>query len=75
MSLKKIRKAKGLLQQQLAELSGVSVNTIRSYEQGKRDINIAEIENISKLAIALNVPISELLTDEKLKKLLENAVL
>ena len=44
------RKARGLTAQDLAELTGINVNTIRGYESGRTG---ASLMNMTKLAIAV----------------------
>ena len=51
--LQKLRKAQGLTQAQLADLSGVSLRMIQLYEQRQNDINKASGETINALARAL----------------------
>ncbi|MCR5436718.1 MAG: helix-turn-helix domain-containing protein [Treponema sp.] len=51
--LQKIRKARGLTQKQLSELSGVSLRMIQLYEQRRNDINQASGQTINNLARAL----------------------
>lgn len=51
------RKAQRYSQKELAELSGVSRVTIAHIEEGKVD---PKIDTLIKIAIALNVPTSEL---------------
>ena len=51
--LQKIRKARGLTQKQLSELSGVSLRMIQLYEQRQNDINQASGQTINALARAL----------------------
>lgn len=60
-NLKNIRKERGYNQKQLAELSGVNVRMIQFYEQGARDINIAQADTVYKLAQALECNMEELL--------------
>lgn len=72
-NLSKIRREKGLLQKELADLSGVELRTIQSYEQGIRDINGSELANILRLASALGCAVSDLLTDETLRELCRKA--
>ena len=59
--LKSIRVYRGLSQQALANLSGVSIRTIQNYEQGTKDINKAAITTIQSLALALDCAINELM--------------
>lgn len=56
--LKSLRKEKKLTQSALAEKSGVSLNTIFSFESGRRENPTSE--TISKLAAALEVDPGEL---------------
>lgn len=57
--LREVRKRRGLSQQDLAELSGVSVSLIRKLEQGERED--ARVETLRKLAEALRVPTTSLM--------------
>lgn len=52
------RKKKSYTQKQLAELSGVATITIQQYEANKRE---PKVENIQKIALALNVSINDLM--------------
>lgn len=56
-NLKETRIEKGLSQQTLAELSGISNTTISSYETGKKTPNI---DSLARLANALKVSIDRL---------------
>ena len=60
-NLKRIRKASGLSQTQLSELSGVSMRMISKYETGEKDINKAHALTVFKLAEVLGVTVEELL--------------
>lgn len=57
--LASIRKRRGLTQRELAQESGVSVQLIRSLEQGAREDT--RLETARKLAVALRVPTTELI--------------
>lgn len=59
--IRAIRKAKGLTQQQLAELSGLDDAYIGSVERGERNFSIDTFE---KVLVALNVTINELMTSQ-----------
>ncbi len=59
--LKAIRKHCGLTQAELAHTSGVSLNTIRAYEQKNKDLDKAQSDILLRLAKALKCDISELL--------------
>lgn len=52
-----IRKAKGLTQEQLAEVSGFHYTYIGAIERGEKNITLL---NLEKLAFALNVGVQEL---------------
>jgi transcriptional regulator with XRE-family HTH domain len=56
LQLKKIRKAKGKTQEEVATAIGVGARTYQSYEAGTSDIKISDLE---KLAIFLNVEPAE----------------
>lgn len=60
-TLRRIRLARHLTQQQLAELSGVYVRTILKIELGEADIGNITSRNLKKLADALNVKMDKLL--------------
>lgn len=59
--LKTARKYCGLTQEALANKSGVSLNTIRAYEQKSKDLNKAQFDIVMRLARALKSDVSELL--------------
>ena len=61
-SLKKIRQQRKLTQSQLAEISGVNIRSIRSYEQGDNDILKAQGDTLYMLARALDCSIEELIS-------------
>ena len=58
--LKKLRKKAGLTQEELSETLGISYMTVRRWESGK---SIPRIDEIRRIAQALNVPESDLLND------------
>lgn len=58
--LKELRKKRGLTAEQLAKLSNVSVNTIRSIDSGKYDIHKSKIQTLEALANALHCKIKDL---------------
>lgn len=58
--IRAIRKAKGLTQQQLAELSGLDDAYIGSLERGERNFSIDTME---KIVIALQIPANDLFFD------------
>ncbi len=59
--LKTARKHCGLTQEDLANESGVSLNTIRAYERKSKDINKAQSDIILRLAKALKCNMTDLL--------------
>lgn len=61
MGLRDIRKARGLTQIQLAELSGVNARQIQRVEIGESDMGNVTLRNALALAKALNVPVEALL--------------
>ena len=73
MTLKEIRKKAGLSQKELAEKSGVTIKNIQHYESGYRNINMAKLETLAKIAVSLNCQISDILTSEELKELYNKA--
>lgn len=60
-NLQEIRKKAGLSQSQLAEKTGISVRTIQAWEKFYRDLSKASLENLLKLAEALNCEIDDLI--------------
>lgn len=76
-NIKRLRKNKGLKQQEIAELLGVKQNTYSDWENGKTD---PSFENLVKLADLLDVSLDWLFGREQMKfkkrsptQLLENA--
>lgn len=57
------RRSQGLTRQELAYLSGVSVNTIKACEQGKRNINRSPVEDVVALSDVLHTPVRDLLNE------------
>ena len=58
--LKTIRKQCGLTQETLAKRSGISLNTIRAYEQKSKDLNKAQFHIVMQIAQALQCDVCEL---------------
>lgn len=73
--LAEIRKEKGLSQNDLVKISGVSRSVITKYESGEKNINKAAGETLFKIATALNCKIENLLErkEEIMKDVLFNA--
>ena len=60
-NLKRIRRANGFSQKQLAEVSGVALRMIQLYEQRQNDINKAQASTLSALAKSLNCRLEDLM--------------
>lgn len=60
-NLKRIRKNKGLTQEQLAKLSNLSKNAIYNYENNKR---IPAIDVLGEIADALDIHVTDLLSED-----------
>lgn len=63
MSLKFAREAAGLSQSELAEKSGISVRMIQHYEQGFKNINMASVVTVLKLAEALDTDVYDIINE------------
>lgn len=70
INLKRILKEKGLTIKELAEISGVSVNTL--YSITKRDTEVPTPEIIDKIVNALKINRTDLLTFEDLNQSIKN---
>lgn len=66
-NLKQIRVSFGLTQTELADLSGINVKSIASYEQNPEKINKASVETVYNIADSLGCNIEDLIE----KKLME----
>lgn len=55
------RKLKALTQRELAELAQVNLRTLQGYEQGRKQINNASWDIVSRLAAALEVDAKDIL--------------
>lgn len=62
-NLKNIRSQRGYSQSKLAELTGVSIRMIQHYEQGVKNINLAQAITVHKLAQVLECNMEELLEE------------
>lgn len=60
-NLKRIRRANGFYQKQLAEVSGVALRMIQLHEQRQNDINKAQASTLSTLAKSLNCRLGDLM--------------
>ena len=56
-----IRKARGFTQQQLSEVSGVTLRMIQLYEQRQNDLNKAQVNVVIRLAKALGCDVEDLI--------------
>lgn len=68
--LKFKRMQQGLSQSQLAKKSDVNYRMLQRYEQGSADINKANILTIYRLSLALNCNAKDILSDDKIIKIL-----
>ena len=59
--LKAARNRCGITQEELAKLSGVSLNTIRAYERRSKDIRKAQTDIVLRLASALKCDMTDIL--------------
>lgn len=59
--LKRTRKRVGMTQEELAAVSGVSVNSIRAYEQKNKDLGKAQTTTVRDLARALRCDAADIL--------------
>ena len=62
--LREIRKSKHISRQTLANISGVSRDTIDALENGKTNVKEAKLNTLLSLATALRVRVRHLLPDE-----------
>lgn len=60
--IKNFRRQKGLSQEQLAKISGLSRSSIINFEHGYRD---PRVRDLRKIARALDVPVEQLLADNE----------
>lgn len=60
--LKSARLVKGYTQNELSRITYVSVDTIRAWEQGKRDITKASLATLTPIANALSISIDDLIS-------------
>lgn len=61
--LKTMREGRELSQQECADLSGVNIRIIRSYEQKTRDINGAKLSTLLRLCLALGCRLEDIIDD------------
>lgn len=68
--LKTMREGRELSQQECADLSGVNIRIIRSYEQKTRDINGAKLSTLLRLCLALGCKLEDIIDDAETLELL-----
>ena len=66
--LKKARISKGYTQESLAELSGVNIKSIASYEQNPDKLNAASVGTVIKLADSLGCEIEDIINQDSKKE-------
>lgn len=59
-NLKRLRAQANLSQSELADFANISIRTIQELEQGRKDINKAQIDTLLPIATALHVPVESL---------------
>lgn len=64
--LKKVRIIKGLTQEQLADLSGVNIKSIASYEQTPEKLSNASVGTVYKLAESLGCNVEDIINKDAL---------
>ena len=66
--LRRLRVSRGFSQSELAEYSGVTIQTLRRYEQSAAPINNAKLKVLVALARALNCKIEDIIESKELLK-------
>jgi transcriptional regulator with XRE-family HTH domain len=64
-NIRALRRARGISQEELAEISGLHRTYIGSVERGERNVTLSTLESLS---VALGVSVPELLTERKHKQ-------
>lgn len=72
MKIKNVRTNTELTQDLLAEKTNIPIRTIRSYEQGTRDIDTANVSNVINLAYSLDCRLEDILEDAENIYMLKN---
>lgn len=67
MTLQAIRENKDITQKELANKTGISLSSIRAFEQGQRNINGASIDKLIKICNVLECTISDILDNKEVK--------
>ena len=64
--IKNLRKKRGMTQQELAQAIPISFSTFRRWE---KNIHVPDIEDITRLSVILDVPVSYFIEDKKEEEL------
>ncbi len=67
-NLQSIRNHKGLSQQNLADISNISVRNIQYYEQGVMNIDGAKLATLLALSTSLGCRVSDIIENPELRK-------
>ncbi len=68
--LQKMRKLRGMTQQELSAKTGISIRTIQAYENGDRNFSGAGIDVLLKCAIALHCRLEDIIDNTLYRQLL-----
>lgn len=63
MQIAEYRKLRGYTQKDLALKTGISIDSIRGYEQGRRDITCIELKKALAIANALEIKVEQLIQE------------
>ena len=69
--IKKYRQEQKKTIKKLSEETDISQRTLESYDNGRRDINKANIKHVFSIAVALKKPAYKIVTDPQLVKLMK----
>jgi transcriptional regulator with XRE-family HTH domain len=61
--LKKMRESRGLMQKDLADMTGIKLRTLQYYEQGVLKFDSCRIDKIFNMALALDCDVEDILED------------
>ena len=64
--LKAARKASGISQVKLAEMTGINLGSLRNLEHGEKNLNMAKMLTVYRLCNAMQCSLYDLLSDEEL---------
>lgn len=68
--LKKARLRSGLSQGDLVKKAGISLSTLKAYEQCRRNVDIANLHTAASLAAGIGCKLSDIVEDDNLRDLL-----